>query len=121
MHNFKDLNVWMKARQLVKEVYLITANFPKEEKFGLTSQIRRSAVSIPSNIAEGCGRRTQKDFCKFLYIAQASTFEFETQLMLSLDLGFVDNQTFGQNLNQLNEIQKTLNGLINSIENKLNK
>ncbi len=121
MHNFKDLNVWKKARQLVQEVYLITAKFPKEEKFGLTSQIRRSAISIPSNIAEGCGRKTQKDFCKFLYIAQASSFEFETQLMLSLDLGFIDNAAFGKHSNELNEIQKMLNGLINSIENKLNK
>ncbi|WP_296623355.1 four helix bundle protein [Marivirga sp.] len=121
MHNFKDLNVWKKARQLVKEVFLITAKFPKEEKFGLTSQIRRSAISIPSNIAEGCGRKTQKDFCNFLYIAQGSSFEFETQLMLSLDLGFIDNQVFDQHLNQLNEIQKMLNGLINSIENKFNK
>jgi len=120
MHNFKDLNVWKKSRQIVKEVYLFTSNFPKEEKFGLTSQIRRSAISIPSNIAEGCGRKTQKDFCNFLYIAQASSFEFETQLMLSLDLGFLDSQAFNQNLNQLNEIQKMLNGLINSIENKIN-
>lgn len=121
MHNFKDLNVWKKSLQLVKEVYIITANYPKEEKFGLTSQIRRSAISIPSNIAEGCGRKTQKDFCNFLYIAQGSSFEFETQLILSLNLGFIDDEMFKNVVIKLNEIQKMLNGLINSIENKLNK
>lgn len=110
-----------KARQLVKQVYLITGDYPIDERFGLTSQIRRSAISIPSNIAEGCGRRTERDFYKFLHIAQASSFEFETQLMLSSDLGFVSNVVYTELLNQLNEVQKMLNGLINSIENKLNK
>lgn len=118
MHNFKDLNVWKKSIQLVKEVYIITKNYPSEEKFGLTSQIRRSAISIPSNIAEGCGRKTQKDFCNFLYIAQGSSFEFETQLILSLNLGFIGDELFESVVVKLNEIQKMLNGLINSIENK---
>lgn len=121
MHNFKELNVWKKSRQLVKEVYIATTTFPSEEKFGLTSQIRRSAISIPSNIAEGCGRKTQMDFCRFLYIAQGSSFEFETQLILSFDLGFIDDEVFNNTVNRLNEIQKMLNGLINSIETKLNK
>lgn len=121
MHNFKDLNVWKKSRQLVKEVYIVTTAFPNEEKFGLNSQIRRSAISIPSNIAEGCGRKTQKDFCRFLYIAQGSSFEFETQLILSFDLGFIDDEVFNNTVIRLNEIQKMLNGLINSIETKLNK
>jgi four helix bundle protein len=119
MHNFKDLNVWKKSLQLVKEVYIITAKYPKEEKFGLTSQIRRSAISIPSNIAEGCGRKTQKDFCNFLYIAQGSSFEFETQLILSFELGFIEEKVFENTVSKLNEIQKMLNGLINSIENKI--
>ena len=83
MHNFKELKVWQNARVLVKEIYLSTGNFPTEEKYGITSQIRRSAISIPSNIAEGCGRRTDKDFSHFLNIALGSAYELQTQTELT--------------------------------------
>ena len=88
MHNYNELLVWKKARLFVKKVYLLTNDFPTEEKFGLISQMRRSAISIPSIIAEGSGRSSDKDFANFLSIALGSSFELETQIWLSMDLGF---------------------------------
>jgi four helix bundle protein len=85
MKTYIELQVWIEARKLVNEVYLLTKNFPKEEIYGIISQIRRCAVSIPSNIAEGCGRRTSKETIQFLYISRGSLFELETQLFLSSD------------------------------------
>ena len=90
MNYFKELKVWQKAIELVTETYLKTQNFPKEEIYGLTSQIRRCAVSIPSNIAEGCGRKTNKDFSNFLGISLGSSFEFETQLIICKNLNFIN-------------------------------
>lgn len=81
--NYIDLDVWKEARILSKEVYLISSNFPNDEKFGLTSQIRRAVLSIPSNIAEGCGRNHPKDSIQFFYIARGSIYEVETQLYCS--------------------------------------
>ena len=78
MRNFRDLEVWQASVLLVKKIYLITAKFPNDEKFGLTSQINRAAISIPSNIAEGCSRTSQKDFSRFLQISLGSAFELET-------------------------------------------
>ncbi|RZJ30610.1 MAG: four helix bundle protein, partial [Chryseobacterium sp.] len=78
--NYIDLDVWKQARILSKEVYLVSSNFPSDEKFGLSSQIRRAAVSIPSNIAEGCGRNHPKDSIQFFYVARGSVYEVETQL-----------------------------------------
>ena len=91
MHNYKELLVWEKARKIVKEIYLATQVFPDAEKFGLTSQMRRSAISIPSNIAEGSGRTTNKDFAYFLSVALSSAYELETQVILSGDWGFLKN------------------------------
>ena len=88
MHNFRQLNIWKDARPLVKQVYVLTSSFPMEEKFGLVSQINRSAISVPSNIAEGSARGTDKDFCQFLRISLGSLYELETQLLLAVDLGF---------------------------------
>src|SRR5256885_2450253 len=85
---FRDLIVWQKSKALAKKIYKLTKNFPKEEVFGLTSQIRRAAVSIPANIAEGKGRGTQKDFCHFLVQARGSLFEVETLAELASDLGY---------------------------------
>ena len=90
MNNFKKLIIWQKARELVKDVYLITRKFPKEELFGLTSQIRRATVSIALNIVEGSGRGTNKDFAHFLDVAFGSALEVEAQIILSLDLEFRD-------------------------------
>ena len=83
MHNFKKLNIWVNAMSLVKDVYLLTSNFPKEEKFGLISQINRCSISIPSNIAEGSSRSSNKEFSHFIKIALGSLFELETQIILS--------------------------------------
>jgi len=108
MHKFKDLNVWKKGQELVKVIYEVTANFPKDEIFGITSQIRRSAVSIPANIAEGCGRHTDKELCRFLYIANGSAFELETLMILSKDLNFIDDNQFHCIDCLLQEIQKMI-------------
>jgi four helix bundle protein len=94
MNYFKELKVWQKAINLVTETYRKSGDYPKEELYGLTSQIRRSAVSIPSNIAEGCGRKTNKDFSNFLGIALGSAFEFETQLIISRNLQFIPENDF---------------------------
>lgn len=86
---YKDLEVWIEARKLTKLVYDSTKSYPKEEIFGLTNQMRRCAVSVPSNIAEGCGRNTAKETIHFLFIARGSLFELETQFYLSLDLTYI--------------------------------
>jgi four helix bundle protein len=91
MHNFKELKVWQEAMSLAKDVFVITRNFPSEEKFGLTSQINRCSVSVPSNIAEGAGRQSDKEFNQFLNIALGSSYELETQLLLSNDFNYIRN------------------------------
>lgn len=90
MHRFKDLEIWKQSRVLCSDVYNITSAFPDSEKFGLTNQLRRTAVSIPSNIAEGASRSSGKDFSRFLEIAIGSAYEVETQLLISSDLGFIE-------------------------------
>ncbi len=90
MNKFKELIVWQKSRLLVKQIYEMTANFPDEEKYGLISQIRRASISIPSNIAEGCGKNSDKEFIRFLEIANSSCYEIETQIIISQDLGFMN-------------------------------
>ena len=91
-HNFKNLEIWKRSRALVRVIYEQTNSFPAEEKFGLTLQIRRSAISVPSNIAEGCGRGTDKQLMQFLNISIGSLCELETQIYLTNDLQFIDNQ-----------------------------
>jgi four helix bundle protein len=105
MHNLKELKIWNKAIDLATEVYRLTSNFPKEEKYGLTSQIRRSAVSIPSNIAEGAGRNSAREFTHFLSISNGSSYELQTQLIISKNLELVDSSV-DQVLEQLDQIQK---------------
>ncbi len=109
-HNFKELIVWKKSRDLVKDIYRISSTFPKEEIFGLTNQMRRASVSIPSNIAEGCGRGTDKQTNQFLNIAQGSSAELESQIFLACDLGFIDSQQQNKMLKQINEVQKMIRG-----------
>jgi len=116
MHNYKELNVWKKARAFVKEVYLLAGNFPKEEKYGLASQIQRAVVSIPSNIAEGAGRVTSNEFHYFLNVAIASSFEVETQLILAFDLNYISEEDLEYALINVQEIQKMLTGLMKSIK-----
>ncbi len=109
-NSYRDLIVWQKGMLLCKEVYLLTNNFPKEEVYGLTSQIRRCAISIPSNIAEGRGRNGDKEFIRFLQISLGSLYELQTQLELSLQLGFIQDI---ENISNLSiEIEKMLNTLI---------
>lgn len=108
MHNFKELIVWQKACNLHKIVYEITKHFPKEEMFGLTSQMRRCAASIPSNIAEGCGRSTNLELCRFLDIANGSPFELETQLILCFEVGLITSAEQLKLEELLREIQRML-------------
>jgi four helix bundle protein len=110
MHNFKELKVWQISRLLVREVYELTARFPSEEKYGLISQIRRCAVSIPANIAEGSGRNSDKDFAHFLNISFGSAYELETLLTLSTDLKQLEPIQF-----KFSEIQKMTFGLIRTL------
>jgi len=116
MHNFKELKVWQNARVFVKEVYVVAKDFPAEEKFGLISQMRRSAVSIPSNIAEGSGRNTNKDFGYFLNVSLGSAYELQTLLLLSQDLELVHEEKVNQLNISLEEIQKMIYGLIKTIK-----
>lgn len=106
MHNLKELKIWNKAIDLTVKVYEATENFPKEEKYGLTSQIRRSAVSVPSNISEGAGRNTKGEFKQFLGIASGSACELQTQLIISSRLNLIDQKIVEPLLNEIEEIQK---------------
>ncbi len=109
MKTHKDLNVWKKSMSLVSEIYTITKSFPEYEKYGITSQLRRSAISIPSNIAEGSARRGNKEFVQFLYIALGSATELDTQVLIAKDLGYlIDSDT----TDQIEDIRKMLVGLI---------
>jgi len=109
MHKFKELKVWQEAMELTKMVYKTTALFPNEEKFGLISQLNRAAVSVPSNIAEGAGRESNKEFLQFLNIALGSAFELETQIILAHSFGFITNESFSQLADQVNKIQRMIN------------
>ena len=116
MHNYNNLQIWQQAMDLVEDIYKLTASFPTEEKFGLVSQMTRAAVSIPSNIAEGAGRNSDKDFAHFISIAIGSLYELNTQIVLSERLGYI-NQIQSQ------ELQKKLDHLQRksvSFKSKLN-
>lgn len=115
MHQFKELKVWQKSVELATDVYNSTKNFPSEKKFGLTSQIRRSVVSISSNIAEEAGRKSKKEFKLFLNYAYGSCSELETQLKISKNLGFIDAETLVQLSDSVNEIQKMIYSHTNSL------
>ena len=116
MKDHKDLDVWIQSMLLVEDIYALTKNFPSDEKYGLSSQIKRAVVSIPSNIAEGAGRKGDKEFIQFLYIAMGSLSELETQLILSNRLQFVNSIEIS--LHQIAKIKKTLFGLISYVNNK---
>ena len=108
MHNYFELKIWQRSRILVKGIYQLTETFPKNQQYGLTSQIQRSAVSIPSNIAEGAGRNSKKEFMRFLDIANGSAFELETQLFLISDLGYAQIEKVETIITELKEIQKMI-------------
>lgn len=113
--SYKDLKVWQRSKELVLTIYTLTKPFPKEEVYNLTSQMKRCAVSIPSNIAEGHRRGSNKEFIQFLNIAHGSLAELETQLIISSDLHFVRTTVSEPVLNEIEEIGKMINGLINSL------
>lgn len=115
-HRIEDLKVWSKSMALVKEVYLITVELPNEERFGLLSQIRRCAVSIPSNIAEGAGRNNKNEFYQFLGIAFGSIYELQTQLQLLIDLNFISEAKIIPLKELLTEIQKMIYSLKTSLK-----
>ena len=115
MKDFRQLKVWDKAHQLTLAVYKATKRFPKEETYGLVSQMRRSSASIATNIAEGCGRNSDADFCRFLVVALGSGSELEYQLLLCHDLGYLDEEEYEALLSQLTEVKKMLNGFIHKL------
>ena len=110
----KDLKLWKSSIDLVKEVYKLTYGFPKEELYGLTSQLRRASISVPSNIAEGAGRKSQKDFVRFLNFSKGSLSELETQLIIAEELNYTEN--IKPLLNKIIEIRILLIGLIKSLK-----
>jgi four helix bundle protein len=109
--NYKDLKVWQRSRELVKLIYILTQPFPPEEKFGLTSQMRRAAISVPSNIAEGHSRSGTKDYIRFLSIAIGSLAELETQLILATDLEFCTENDIKNCITIIQELQRMLHSL----------
>ncbi|WP_374540614.1 four helix bundle protein [Flavobacterium sp.] len=115
MKDYKNFTVWQKSHQLTLDVYKVLNDFPKDEIFGLISQMKRSSSSIPTNIAEGCGRNSDKDFARFLIIAFGSANELEYQFILSKDLKFIDLETSEKLLFQIEEIKKMLNSLISKL------
>jgi four helix bundle protein len=106
MHNYKQLKIWNKSIDLVVDIYNATVEFPKEEKYGLISQMRRSAVSIPSNIAEGAGRNSDKEFCHFLAVSHGSSYELETQVIVSERLNLINKEISDDLCEKINEVQK---------------
>ena len=115
MQDYRKLQVWQKSHNLVLQVYKITKGFPGDERYGLTSQLRRAAVSIPSNIAEGSGRKTQAEFARFLHIAMGSASEVEYHLLLARDLGYVEEDQYRLTSHQVAEIKRMLSGLIQKV------
>jgi len=111
--SYTELDVWKKSRKLANIIYQHSKSFPIEEQFGLTSQIRRCAISIPSNIAEGCGRNTSKDTVRFLFIARGSLYELETQFYLAFDQNYLKESKIDTILGEIVEFKKLLNGFIN--------
>lgn len=116
MAHFKELIVWQKSINLVTEIHRITEKFPSNEIYGLTSQLRRASVSVPSNIAEGNTRRSKADYLQFLRIARGSCSEIETQIIISKNLEFINDITFETLSFNIVEISKMINGLINSLK-----
>lgn len=115
---FEELIIWQKARKFTNNIYRVTKKFPKEELYGLTSQMRRAAVSVMSNIAEGFDRRTTKEFISFLIIARASVSEVQNDLYISLDLDYINTEDFKIYYNYAQKIAKLINGLITYLKSQ---
>ena len=119
METHKDLRVWQQSIEMVTSIYMMTQSFPKEETFGLVSQLRRASVSVPSNIAEGYARGTDKEKLHFLRISSGSMSEVETQLLLSLNLGYIGQEKYNELSEIVTSVWKQLNSLISSIKKRL--
>ncbi len=119
MSHFRKILVWQKSISLVTKIYKATSTFPKEEMFGLTSQIRRSSVSIPSNIAEGSGRESTKDFLRFLYISLGSIFEMQTQLEIAKNIIYIKEEEFNLLYEDSREIERMLASLIRKLKDTI--
>lgn len=116
MRNYRDLQTWSKAHKLTLELYKISQRFPKDEMYGLTSQLRRSAVSIGANLAEGCGRQTNPEFARFVKVSMGSASELDYHLLLSRDLGFLETDAYERAVKSLTEVRKMLSSLLSTIE-----
>lgn len=115
MRDSKELKVWQKAHHCVLDIYRATQKFPAEERFGLTAHVRKSATSVPSNIAEGCGRGGERELAHFLRIAGGSASETEYQLILARDLGYLDNDSHRSLDSQINEVKRMLNSFVQKL------
>ena len=115
MKTYREFIAWQKSMSFVTNIYKMTQSFPKEESFGLTSQIRRSAISIPSNFAEGFGRKGNKEFLRFINIAIGSLYECQTQLEISKNIGYLNADEFETSFNQSKEIEALLRGLAKTL------
>jgi four helix bundle protein len=118
MATFRDLIIWQKSMQFVTDCYLLCSNFPKEEMYALTSQIKRSAISIPSNIAEGYGRRSDKEFIRFLNISISSLFEIQTQIEIAYNLKYISTEQFTDLLEQSREIERIISSFIQKVKQR---
>jgi four helix bundle protein len=118
LKNFKELKVWQKSYKLCLKVYKITKKFPKSEVYSFTSQMRRAALSIPCNIAEGYGRKTTPDYLRFLYMSYGSICELETQILLAGDLEYIETESLSELQSDIGEVERMLKALIKSIERK---
>lgn len=116
MNSYKDLIVWQKSIKLVKEIYLVTAKFPSSELYGIVNQMRRSAVSIPANLAEGYSRKSRKEYSQFVAIAFGSATELETYLIISKELRFIDEEVYNKLTDLLTEVLKMLNVLLSRLK-----
>ena len=116
-HNFRELLIWKKSRTLVKEIYLLSDQFPENERFGMISQIKRAAISISANISEGAGRGTDKDFSRFLDMSEGSANEVLNLLFLAYDLNFIKEEDLNLKVENLEEIIKMINGFRNKLNN----
>ncbi len=114
-HNFRKLTIWKEGEELAKETYLLTKSFPKDEQFGLSSQIRRCAVSIPSNIAEGTAKSSERHFKQYLENALGSAFEWETQAIIAFEIAYISKETFENLENKIQRIQNQIIKFMNTL------
>ena len=119
MRNYRELQVWSKAHSLTLELYRISRSFPRDEIYGITSQMRRAAVSVGANLAEGCGRRTGTELARFVRVAMGSARELDYHLLLCRDLGFMKNDDFERTATGLTEVRKMLTSFLSAVEKQI--